>query len=89
MGWKYRVNPPKENGQSLIGALKKTGWSPRALVEGAPPYVFADVRIVHDGFTVLMLNYNAGEFVSDVRIVADGKIVKVQPFDLYAVVKVE
>ena len=83
LGWGYRVEPPKDGGKALMADLAKTGWQPKVRIEGVPPYVFAEVKKMPDGYSVLFMNYNPSEQVLGAKVLADSRIVDVPAFDLY------
>ena len=83
MGWRYRVEPPKDGGKALMADLAKTGWKPKVRIEGVPPYVFVEVKKMPKGFAVLFMNYNPSEQVTTAKVLTDSGVVDVPAFGLY------
>jgi len=83
LGWRYRVDPPKDGGRALMADLAKTGWQPKIRVEGVPPYVFAEFKRMPQGYAVLFMNYNPKELVSGAKVVTLKGTAEVPEFGLF------
>ncbi|MDD4622094.1 MAG: hypothetical protein PHG71_02540 [Kiritimatiellae bacterium] len=87
LGWRYRVEPPKDGGRALMAQLEKTGWRPKIRVESVPPYVFTEFKRMPRGYAVLFMNYNPTERVRGAKVVTPEKMVDVPDFGLYHFVR--
>ena len=83
LGWRYRVEPPKDGGRALMADLQNTGWKPKVRIEGAPQSVFVEIKRMPKGCAVLFMNYNPKESVSGARVVTPSGSVSVPEFGLY------
>ena len=83
LGWRYRVEPPKDGGRALMADLKNTGWTPKVRIEGAPQSVFVEIKRMPKGCAVLFMNYNPKEPVSGAQVVTPSGSVSVPEFGLY------
>ncbi len=83
LGWRYRVEPPKDGGRALMADLQNTGWRPKVRIEGVPQSVFVEIKRMPKGCAVLFMNYNPKESVSGARVVTPSGGVSVPEFGLY------
>ena len=87
LGWSYRVEPPKDGGKALMADIAKTGWQPKVRIEGLPPHVFAEVKKMPAGYSVLFMNYNPSERVVCAKVITDSGTVDVPAFGLHRFVQ--
>ena len=83
LGWRYRVEPPKDGGRALMDDLAKTGWRPAVRVENVPPQVFVEYRSLPQGFAALFMNYDPSEPVRGAKVVTEKGVSDVPEFGLY------
>jgi len=58
IGWCTLVEAPADHGRALMADLAKVGFAAKVRFGNLPEYVFAEVKVLSDGYAVHLVNYN-------------------------------